>query len=443
MLGHLDDATLTERTKASRSQDAVGALGLLPLAGGGLDRQRARQHRYGVMGEFERGSRVLGSQRQASERTAVRIGIENLARTGGYASPQRFVGAVEASEAADLAAGPVTVTHGDVTLQLAVTGDGTPTRSTPKGRRGLGALPAALRKAEEVVALRARTAAVAQRAARVREALESAMVAQDTFTARDLAGLRRPPLVARVLGKLVWVDGQGRTLWQAGGQAGAADGTPVTVRGALRLAHPADLVADGSWVAWQERLFAGECRQPFKPVFRGLHVPTARERQAPPASRRYEGPQLPPRHAPPPLGPRGWVTPGPAGAICIIPVGSQHRGRLSLPFADDDPKTAEIVSKTLLLARDHEIRDPRSSSNCTSTACPLSAAQYTISPKGTTVNAAERPERPVGRAAEGDHTDNKSPQATAITDTPRCRHAAAGRPNRIPSSLLGLPTRKT
>jgi hypothetical protein len=48
----------------------------------------------------------------------------------------------------------------------------------------------------------------------------------------------------------------------------------------------------------------------------------------------------------------------PGGALCIIPVGSQHRGRLFLPFADDDPKTAEIVAKVLLLARDHEIRDP-------------------------------------------------------------------------------------
>src|SRR5260370_22683280 len=305
MLGHLDDATLTERTKASRSQDAVGALGLLPLAGGGLDRQRARQHRYGVMGEFERGSRVLGSQRQASERTAVRIGIENLARTGGYASPQRFVGAVEASEAADLAAGPVTVTHGDVTLQLAVTGDGTPTRSTPKGQRTLRALPAALRKAEEVVALRARTAALAQQAARVREVLESAMVAQDTFTARDLAGLRRHQLVAPVLGKLVWVDGQGRTLWQAGGQACAADGTPVTVRGALRLAHPADLVADGSWVAWQERLFARERRQPVNQVFRELYLLTARAPQASPGRPRYERHQLQPPQAVAPRGPPG------------------------------------------------------------------------------------------------------------------------------------------
>jgi hypothetical protein len=54
----------------------------------------------------------------------------------------------------------------------------------------------------------------------------------------------------------------------------------------------------------------------------------------------------------------GTVHRRPGGAVCIIPVGSQHRGRLFLPFADDDPKTAEIVSKALLLARDHEIKDP-------------------------------------------------------------------------------------
>ena len=40
----------------------------------------------------------------------------------------------------------------------------------------------------------------------------------------------------------------------------------------------------------------------------------------------------------------------PGGAVCIIPVNSQRRGRLFLPFADDDPKTAEVVSKVLLLA---------------------------------------------------------------------------------------------
>ena len=48
----------------------------------------------------------------------------------------------------------------------------------------------------------------------------------------------------------------------------------------------------------------------------------------------------------------------PGGALCIIPVHSQQRGRLFLPFADDDPKTAEVVSKVLLLAEDKTIQDP-------------------------------------------------------------------------------------
>ena len=48
----------------------------------------------------------------------------------------------------------------------------------------------------------------------------------------------------------------------------------------------------------------------------------------------------------------------PGGALVIVPIHAQHRGRLFLPFEDDDPRTAEVISKTLLLARDNEIKDP-------------------------------------------------------------------------------------
>lgn len=48
----------------------------------------------------------------------------------------------------------------------------------------------------------------------------------------------------------------------------------------------------------------------------------------------------------------------PGGSLFILPVHSQHRGRVFLPFADDDPKCAEVMSKVLMLARDSEIRDP-------------------------------------------------------------------------------------
>ena len=54
----------------------------------------------------------------------------------------------------------------------------------------------------------------------------------------------------------------------------------------------------------------------------------------------------------------GVVHKMPGGAMLIVPIHSQHRGRIFLPFADDDPKTAEVLSKVLLLARDGGIQDP-------------------------------------------------------------------------------------
>lgn len=42
----------------------------------------------------------------------------------------------------------------------------------------------------------------------------------------------------------------------------------------------------------------------------------------------------------------------------IIAIQSQHRGRVFLPFVDDDPKSAEIISKMKLLAEDYKIKDP-------------------------------------------------------------------------------------
>lgn len=42
----------------------------------------------------------------------------------------------------------------------------------------------------------------------------------------------------------------------------------------------------------------------------------------------------------------------------VLPVHSQHRGRIFLPFADDDPKTAEIISKVILFSEDRKLKDP-------------------------------------------------------------------------------------
>lgn len=51
--------------------------------------------------------------------------------------------------------------------------------------------------------------------------------------------------------------------------------------------------------------------------------------------------------------------------IPVLPVHSQQRGKIFLPFVDDDPKTAEVISKVLLFAEDDKIQDPMILSNIT------------------------------------------------------------------------------
>jgi hypothetical protein len=44
----------------------------------------------------------------------------------------------------------------------------------------------------------------------------------------------------------------------------------------------------------------------------------------------------------------------PRGMVCTMPVPEHHRGRLFHPFADGDPKTAEVISDTLRSPRDSD-----------------------------------------------------------------------------------------
>lgn len=48
----------------------------------------------------------------------------------------------------------------------------------------------------------------------------------------------------------------------------------------------------------------------------------------------------------------------PAPGVIVIPAGSQHRGRIFLPFLDEDLKTTEILSKVILFAEDRRLKDP-------------------------------------------------------------------------------------
>ena len=92
----------------------------------------------------------------------------------------------------------------------------------------------------------------------------------------------------------------------------------------------------------------------------------------------------------------------PGGALAILPVHAQHRGRLFLPFADDDPRTAEIMSKVLLLARDEEIQDP---SILDQLGAPVGKRRILV---------VEEPKKP-SASSKTNKTDNKSSTATTAS----------------------------
>jgi hypothetical protein len=503
MLGQVKPAELEARIDKTRHQDSLRALGLVPLAKKTAQAETLR--RYKLMQEYKRQSRQFGSQRQASEGRAVDIAMQNLARTAGYKDPNRLQWAMEAEAVADLAKGPVGVTHEQTTVTLAIDDAGAPALTIEKAGKPLKAIPAKLRKHKPFAELKSRVTELRRQASRMRLSLEQAMCRGDAFTGGELTELLTHPILRPMLERLVFIGDKTNLIGypeKAGKllRSHSDAREPVGKNDTLRLAHPLDLLERGDWQAWQRDCFQAERVQPFKQIFREVYPKTdtelgtgkAKSKQAPDITKRYAGHQVNPRQALALLKVRNWAfkpeegvrrvwhdrglvaelsfeehfytpaeiegltldgvyfrrrsdiferlaiadVPGvvfseamrdldlvvsvahmggvdpeasastvemraallqetarllnlnnvrieghhahidgtlasyalhlgsatasvkPGKALHIVAVHSQYRGRLFLPFADDDPRTAEVMAKALLLARDSEIRDP-------------------------------------------------------------------------------------
>jgi Domain of unknown function (DUF4132)/Family of unknown function (DUF5724) len=491
ILGRAKKRDLIRGVRDLRLKESVRFLGLLPLASG-AKREVDLLHRYRALQEYRRYARSLGPMSRESAVRAGAIGLENLARTAGYPDPVRLEWAMEAREIADLAAGPIAVTHQGVTVTLSLDADAQANVTVQRGEKTLKNVPAPVRKHPRIAALTERKADLRRQASRVRQSLEQAMLRGDRFTGAELRQLFLHPVLKPLLERLVlFGDGKNGYPIENGAALRNHDGRRAAIgdEDRLRIAHVWDLYASGEWDRWQRECFRAERVQPFKQVFRELYLVTEQERRDGPISHRYTGHQVNPKQAMALFGGRGWQTTDgvsrtfyqegytahvsfrsgwgtplevegltfddvrftrrgewetipleqvpsiifsevmrdadlvvsvahlggvdpeasastvemraslvkeacdllkianytlqgahvliegglgkysvhlgsgivhrqPGGALCIIAVGAQHRGRLFLPFADDDPRTAEVLSKVLLLTRDTQIQDP-------------------------------------------------------------------------------------
>jgi len=309
MLGKASKRELVQRITKKRYQDAVRAIGLLPLADG-KKREGDLLDRYKVIQEFRRGSKQFGSQRQASEKRAAQICQQNLARTAGYADPIRLEWTMEAKAVDDLADGPIEVVVDGVKVSLGIDPWGEIELKVTKDDKPLADIPAKLKKQPKIAALRERRVELKRQAARIRPSLEQFMVRGDEFSLAELRELMEHPLLAPMLKNLV-VKGEGVMGYPVHGgkalenQSGEVEALKAGEK--LRIAHPHDLLPAKEWHQWQKDCFARERIQPFKQVFRELYPLTETEKQEGTQTRRYAGHQVQPRQALALLGQRGWV----------------------------------------------------------------------------------------------------------------------------------------
>ncbi|MEM6769361.1 MAG: DUF5724 domain-containing protein, partial [Bacteroidota bacterium] len=308
MLGETKITETIKKITEKRDKDYVKALGLVPFSRTNPERDVLR--RYNLLQEFARQSKQFGAQRQESEKTAVRIGLDNLARNAGHDDSTRFAWIMEAEAIRTIMRESIIVVE-DTLVQLIVNAEGKPELKVVKKGKAQKTIPAKLRKYKQVKLLKEHQANLRRQFSRTRASLERAMLTGTTFRREDLRRICLHPVVQPMLTKLVlFLPAQGVSGFWRGDQLFDLDGRqlPLTEEDQLVIAHPSHLLQTVSWDLYQRYAFEQALVQPFKQIFRELYVLTADEREAATRSYRYQGHQIQPRKATALLRGRGWTT---------------------------------------------------------------------------------------------------------------------------------------
>ncbi|MEM9259911.1 MAG: DUF5724 domain-containing protein, partial [Bacteroidota bacterium] len=179
MLGEIKIRETLKKIKEKRDKVFVKALGLIPLS-----RTNPRKdvlNRYNLLQDFRREAKQFGAQRQASERQAVEIGLDNLARNAGYADTIQFSWVME-GEATRAIMEKSALLIDNVFIELRIDEQGRADIHVAKDGKSQKSIPAKYRKHRAVTALKQSKAALRKQYQRTRASLENAMVSSRVFT---------------------------------------------------------------------------------------------------------------------------------------------------------------------------------------------------------------------------------------------------------------------
>lgn len=354
LLGETKITETLKKISEKRDKDYVMALGLIPISKSNPEADLLK--RYHVLQTFLKESKQFGTQRQESEKNAVEIGLDNLARNAGYEDSIRFIWAME-GKATQQILKDAYLKIDDLELQLSIDEEGKTEISILKNGKNLKKIPEKYKKNAAINRLKEGKSYLTKQYARTKQALENSMLRRDEYSVHELEQIMVHPIVRAMMSKLVLVntEDQNTGFWTEVGLTTIA-GKIVDFNKDDRflIAHPAHLFQNVEWDLYQRYLFENAIQQPFKQVFRELYIPTADELEQSYRSSRYQGHQVQPQKAVALLRGRGWTVSNEEGLQKVF----HKEGYMVTLFAQADWYTpADIESPTLEYVCFYSLKD--------------------------------------------------------------------------------------
>lgn len=302
VLGRLDQAKTEIAILDKRNKDLVMAYALIPLK-----EEKDIQTRYLFLQNFLKESKKFGSQRIASEKVAVGIAMENLARNAGFTDVTRLTLRMENKIMDDCKEMFVSKEIEDVQVCLSVSDTGKVELICTKNGKTLKSIPAKLKKHDMIVELSEMKKKLTEQYRRTKLMFEQAMEDQIEFTVEEISMLHNNLVVCPIVKDLLFIcDGKDGFLYDNKLVDYAGTETKLSAKQRVKVAHPFQLYQTGHWADYQKLLFEKQISQCFKQVFRELYIKAEEEKNLE-YSRRYSGNQIQPQKTVTCLKQRRWV----------------------------------------------------------------------------------------------------------------------------------------
>lgn len=302
--GAVKAADVKKEIIAKRNKDLLMSYGLIPL---GRKADSELLERYQYLQQFLKESKQFGAQRQESEKKAVSIALQNLARNSGYGDVTRLTWSMETELIKDLKPFLTPKKIDGVEMYVEIGKEGKAEIRQIKEGKTLASMPAKLKKHPYAEELKEVHKKLKEQYSRSLLMLEQAMEDCIRFEESELRKLMHNPVIWPLLKHIVFIcNGQAGFYTDRLLVTANAVCLPLKPKDELRIAHPGDLSANGDWPTYQKFLFDKAIRQPFKQVFRELYLPTPEEAESI-FIVRYAGNRVHPRKTLAVLKGRRWV----------------------------------------------------------------------------------------------------------------------------------------